>query len=90
MPIQLTPEQEKRILAVVNAGAFPSAEEALDAAVAAVEIAASHDFEGTREELEALLVEGVNSKEITEEEFWESVDRETKSLLAAEKSGSRW
>jgi Arc/MetJ-type ribon-helix-helix transcriptional regulator len=38
--IQLTPEQEQRIQAIVKAGAYPSAEEALDAAVAAVEIAA--------------------------------------------------
>ena len=37
MALQLTPEQEQRIQAVVNAGAYPSAREALDAAVAAVE-----------------------------------------------------
>ena len=35
--MQLTPEQEERIRTVVNAGAYRSAEEALDAAVAAVE-----------------------------------------------------
>jgi Arc/MetJ-type ribon-helix-helix transcriptional regulator len=40
MSIQLTPEQEQRIRTVVNAGAYRSAEEALEAAVAAVEIAA--------------------------------------------------
>jgi Arc/MetJ-type ribon-helix-helix transcriptional regulator len=41
MSIQLTPEQEQRIRTVVNAGAYHSAEEALDAAVAAVEVAGS-------------------------------------------------
>ena len=46
MPIQLTPEQEQRIQAVVNAGAYDSTEEALDAAVAAVEIAAAPGFHG--------------------------------------------
>ena len=50
MAIQLTPEQEQRIQAVVNAGAYPSTEEPLDAAAAAVEIAAAPGFEGTREE----------------------------------------
>src|SRR5690242_13881549 len=48
MAIQLTPEQEERIQAVVKAGAYPSAEEALDAAVAAVEMAAAPGFDGTR------------------------------------------
>jgi Arc/MetJ-type ribon-helix-helix transcriptional regulator len=48
MAIQLTPEQEQRIQAVVQAGAYRSAEEALDAAVAAVECVASAGFEGKR------------------------------------------
>jgi Arc/MetJ-type ribon-helix-helix transcriptional regulator len=52
MAIQLTPQQEERIRAIVNAGAYPSAEEALDAAVAAVEIAAAPGFEGPQEELD--------------------------------------
>ena len=59
MAIQLTPEQEQRIHAVVNARAYPSAEEALDAAIAAVETAAAPGFEGTQEELEELLLEGL-------------------------------
>ena len=41
MATQLTPEQEQRIQAVVKAGAYPSAEEALEAAVTAVETAAN-------------------------------------------------
>jgi Arc/MetJ-type ribon-helix-helix transcriptional regulator len=63
MSIQLTPEQEQRIRTVVSAGAYHSAEEALDAAVAAVEIAAVPGFEGTEAELEELLLEGLNSGE---------------------------
>ena len=55
MAIQLTLEQEQRIQAIVNAGAYPTASEALDAAVAAVEIAAGPGFEGQPDELEALL-----------------------------------
>jgi Arc/MetJ-type ribon-helix-helix transcriptional regulator len=84
MAIQLTPEQEQRIQAVVNAGAYPSTEEALDAAVAAVEIAAAPGFEGTREELEALLAEGLNSGEPVEadEAFWNRLTAETDQMVA--------
>ena len=83
MAIQLTREQEQRIQAVVNAGAYPSAEEALDAAVAAVEIAAAPGFEGTREELEALLKEGQNSGEPVEvdEAFWNRLRTETDQMV---------
>jgi Arc/MetJ-type ribon-helix-helix transcriptional regulator len=38
MALQLTPEQERRIQAVVNAGAYRSTEEALNAALAVVEL----------------------------------------------------
>lgn len=89
MAIQLTPEQEQRIQAVVSTGAFPSVQEALDAAVTAVEIAAAPVFEGTQEELEGLLHEGLASKPISEEEFWDSIDRETNAMLAAHKPSSR-
>jgi hypothetical protein len=44
MAIQLTPEQERRIQAIVSAGVYSSSEEALDAAVAAVELAAVPGF----------------------------------------------
>jgi len=83
MAIQLTPEQEQRIQAVVNAGAYPSTEEALDAAVAAVEIAAAPGFEGTHEELEALLKEGQNSGELIEadEAFWNQLRAETDQMV---------
>lgn len=63
MAIQLTPEQEQRIQAIVNAGAYPSAQEALDAAVAAVEVAVAPGFEGSQEGLEGLLLEGMVSKD---------------------------
>jgi Arc/MetJ-type ribon-helix-helix transcriptional regulator len=85
MAIQLTPEQEMRIRAVVNAGAYPSAQDALDAAVTAVEIAAAPGFEGSEEELEQELVQGMASRELSEEEFWDSVEQETGEMLAAHK-----
>ncbi len=85
MAIQLTPEQEMRIQAVVNAGAYPSAQEALDAAVTAVEIAATPGFEGSQEELEGLLMQGMASGELSEEEFWDSIEQETGAMLAAHK-----
>ena len=79
MAIQLTPEQEQRIQAVVNAGAYPSAEEALNAALAAVETAATPGFEGTHEKLEALLLEGLNSGAPieTNDAFWNRLRSET-------------
>ncbi|MBI3208735.1 MAG: hypothetical protein HYZ37_07520 [Candidatus Solibacter usitatus] len=89
MAIQLTPEQERRIRNVVNAGAYTSAHEALDAAVAAVEIAATPVFEGSQEELENLLLKGLATEKLPEEEFWDSVDRETNATLAVHKPGSR-
>jgi hypothetical protein len=85
MAIQLSPEQEMRIQAVVNAGAYSSAQEALDAAVTAVEIAAAPGFEGSQEELEGLLMQGMASRELSGAEFWDSVDRETGAMLAAHK-----
>jgi Arc/MetJ-type ribon-helix-helix transcriptional regulator len=83
--MQLTPEQEQRIRTVVNAGAYRSAEEALDAAVAAVEIAAAPDFEGTREELMELLSEGLNSGELVEADkaFWNRLRLETDKMGTA-------
>ena len=87
MAIQLTPEQEQQIQAVVNAGAYPSAEEALDAAVAAVEIAAAPGFDGTQEELEILLAEGLNSGEPIEANatFWNRLTTETDQMIAVQR-----
>jgi len=89
MAIQLTPEQEQRIQAIVKAGAYPSAEEALDAAVAAVEIRATPGFIGSPEELEQLLFDGLASQELSPQEFWDSIDDETNSMIASHKSGRR-
>jgi len=82
MSLQLTPEQEQRIRTVVNTGAYRSTEEALDAAVAAVEIAAALDFEGTQQELEELLLESLNSAEPVDadETFWNRLRAETDAM----------
>jgi Arc/MetJ-type ribon-helix-helix transcriptional regulator len=89
MPLLLTPEQVQRIQAVVSAGAYASTEDALNAAVIAMETAATPNFEGSREELEGLLTEGLASQELSENQFWTSADRETNALLAAHKLGQR-
>lgn len=83
MAIQLTHEQEMRIQAIVNAGAYPSAQAALDAAVTAVEIAAAPGFEGSPDELDGLLMKGIESRELSEDEFWDSVEQETRDMVAA-------
>lgn len=66
MAIQLTRQQQERIQAVVERGAYGSTEEAVEAAVSALESAAAPGFEGTPEELEALLAEGLASGEPVE------------------------
>lgn len=88
MSIQLTPEQEHRIRNVVNAGAYRSAEEALDAAVAAVEMAAAPDFDGTQEELEELLLDGLHSGTAVEadEKFWDKLRAATDSMAVEHQS----
>jgi Arc/MetJ-type ribon-helix-helix transcriptional regulator len=52
MAIQLTPEQERRIQAVVRRGACESVEEVVEAALAAVEQRTVPGFRGTQEELD--------------------------------------
>jgi Arc/MetJ-type ribon-helix-helix transcriptional regulator len=88
MAMQLTSEQEQRIQAIVNAGAYASVEEALDAAVSAIETAATIDFEGTQEELDALLMEGLNSGQPIEadEVFWERLTEETDRMISEHQS----
>ena len=88
MSIQLTPEQEQRIRTVVKAGAYHSTEEALDAAVAAVETAAAPDFEGTQEELGELLTEGLNSGDPIEADdtFWTRLRAKTDTIAAQHKT----
>ena len=84
MAVPLTPEQQQRIQAVVRAGAYPSAEEALDAAVAAVESFAAPGFDGTQAELEELLAQGINSGEGVEADdaFWHRLKAKTDPILA--------
>ena len=84
MPIQLTPDQEQRIQAMVSSGAYPSAREALDAAVAAVELADLPDFEGTQEELDDLLLEGLNSGDAVkvDDAYWSRLRAETDTIAA--------
>lgn len=79
MALQLTPEQERRIQAVVNAGACGSTEEALNAALAVVETVAAPAFEGTPDELEGLLLDGLNSGDPIEADdaFWNRLTMET-------------
>ena len=89
MAIQLTPEQERRVHKVISRGAYASVEEVVDAALAAVEQRTVPGFAGTQEELDALLAEGLASKELTEDEFWGSVSAQTNTLLAEHKTGSR-
>jgi len=82
MALQLTPEQEARIRTVVAAGAYRSAEEAIDAAVAAVEFAAAPGFDGTIEELDELLLDGLNSGVVVEtgDAYWDRLQSKTDAL----------
>ena len=44
---------------------------------------AAPDFDGSEKELEGQLLKALESKEIAEEEFWDSIDRDTNAMLAA-------
>jgi Arc/MetJ-type ribon-helix-helix transcriptional regulator len=89
MMINLTPEQEKRIQEMISRGAYDSVEEVVDAALVAVEQATVPGFEGTQQEIEALLAEGLASKEMSETEFWASVNQKTDAMLAEYKANRR-
>ena len=89
MTIDLTPEQERRLQAVLSGGAYQSVEEVLEAALAAVEQRTVPGFAGTPEELDALLLEGLASKELSESEFWGSIRRQTDGLLADHNTGQQ-
>jgi putative addiction module CopG family antidote len=82
MTIHLTPEQERRIQAVIRRGAYGSVEEVMEAALAALEQRAVPGFAGTQQELDALLAEGLASAQLVEEEFWASIRTETETMLA--------
>ncbi len=87
MTIDLTPEQERRLQAVMQRGAYGTIEEVVDAALAAVEQRTIPGFDGTQAELDTLLAEGLASKELTEDEFWSSVNKQTDVLLTNRKTG---
>jgi Arc/MetJ-type ribon-helix-helix transcriptional regulator len=89
MAIHLTQEQERRIQAVINRGAYESVEEVVEAALAAVEQRIVPGFSATQEELENLLAEGLAARVMTEDEFWDSVDKRTDALLKKYKANKR-
>ena len=89
MTIRLTPEQERRIRAVLSHGAYESVDQVVEAALTAVEQRTVPGFAGTPEELDTLLAEGLASKELTEDEFWSSVAKQTDALLAEHETGPR-
>jgi DNA-binding NarL/FixJ family response regulator len=64
-------------------------EEVVEAALTAVEQRIVPGFSGTQEELDTLLAEGLASKEIAEDEFWSSVNKQTDTMIAEHKSGLR-
>jgi Arc/MetJ-type ribon-helix-helix transcriptional regulator len=86
--IRLTPEQERRIQAVIGSGAYSSVNELLDAALASVEGQSAASGVDTRR-LDSLLMEGLASAQLSEEDFWTSIDNETNALLNEQKPGPR-
>jgi Arc/MetJ-type ribon-helix-helix transcriptional regulator len=87
LTILLTPEQERRLRAVLDCGAYKSVEEVVEAALTAVEQRTVPGFAGTPEELDTRLAEGLASKQFTEDEFWSFVSKRTDALLAEHKTG---
>jgi Arc/MetJ-type ribon-helix-helix transcriptional regulator len=85
MAIHLTPEQERRIQAVIGCGACGSLDEAVEAAVFALEQQTAPRLEGSEEGWETLLMRGLASEEMSEAEFWALVNRRTKVLTAERK-----
>lgn len=89
MTIHLTPEQERRIQAVIRRGGYESLEEVVEAALTAVEQRTVPGFAGTQEELDTLLAEGLASEQLGEDEFWGSVNQQTDGMVAEHKTGQR-
>lgn len=75
MPIELTPEQERRLLEVLESCRFSTPEEALEAALG--------HFEGSIDELNQLITEGLKSGPSVEvnDAFWLQLDHKTNGLL---------
>lgn len=89
MTIHLTPEQERRVQAVISRGAYESVDQVVDAALAAVEQCTVPGFAGTQQDLDTLLAEGLTSEELPEDEFWRSLNKQTGALLAEHKTNPR-
>jgi len=86
MTVQLTTEQEQRIQAIIHSGPYETVQDVVDAAIAAVEQSAAPGFNGTEAEPEALLLAGLDSPDIPEDEFWSSVGQATDAMLAEHKA----
>jgi Arc/MetJ-type ribon-helix-helix transcriptional regulator len=91
MTIHLTPEHARRIAAILRRGSYESVDEVMDAALAAVEQRTIPGFDGTEEEMEAFVADGLASKDLTEGEFWESVNTrgQTPCWLSVSPAGIR-
>lgn len=61
MTVHRTPEQERRIEAIIDCGAYSSIDDVVEAALIAVQERAAPSFDGPEEELEALLLQGIKS-----------------------------
>ena len=86
MTIDLTPDQEERLQAVMRRGAYKSVDDVLEAALVAVEQRTLPGFAGTQEQLDSLLLEGMASSELSETEFWTVINNKTGSLLTNHKT----
>jgi Arc/MetJ-type ribon-helix-helix transcriptional regulator len=81
MAVLLTPEHEQRIQAIIHSGEFRSVDDVVEAALTALEQRAHPDFEETDAELEALLLQGLDSPELSDEKFWRDVNRGPARML---------
>ncbi len=83
MPIQLTPEQEELLTRMVREGAFTTAEQALDVVIRRASELAEAEFQGSPQELEMLLIAGLESgaSVSADEQFWLDLEAETNQLL---------
>jgi Arc/MetJ-type ribon-helix-helix transcriptional regulator len=86
MTVHLTAEQEQRIQAIIHSGAYETVQDVVDATIAGVEQRTMPGFDGTEAELETLLLAGMESPELSEDEFWGSVDHATDAMLAEHKT----
>jgi Arc/MetJ-type ribon-helix-helix transcriptional regulator len=84
MALVVSESLERRIQAIVEAGVYPTAEQALQAAVELVEAFSSNDFDGGPDDVAALIEQGVQTRLLNEEEFWRAADGEFASGCSGE------